>query len=120
MTCYHVIDAFAAQRAPRKPDPDKIYKEVVTEQPSLRIIKAVALLAKHVKPTQTGFHEIRSDHLEPGAGAAFDDGAYFDDGSSWADMPEVVVLETPGLSKTDLTHALQEVMTFWRKMAAEA
>ena len=117
MACYHVIDALAVQRAMK---PEQIYPEMVAQQPSLLVIKAVALLAKHVQPTQSGFDETRFNHLNPDLGAAFSDGAYFDDGSTWADMPEVVVLESPNFSKTDLTHALQEVMAFWKKMTAEA
>lgn len=114
MACYHVIDALAVQRG-RKPE--QIYRELVAEQPSLRTIKAVALLAKHVEPTQAGF-EIRSDHLKPGSGAAFSDGSYFSDGSTFAGTRKVVVLQSPGFSKTDLTHALRDVMAFLKVVVA--
>jgi len=108
MACYHVIDALAVQR---NQEPARIYKEFAAQLPKFRIIKAVALLAKHIEPRQAGF-EIRSDHLKTASGAAFSDGSYFSDGSTFAGTRKVVTLQSPSFSKTDLTHALRDVMAF--------
>ena len=115
MTCYHVIDALAVDRGRRKAS--KLYDELVLEQPSLRIIKAVALLAKHVEPNQAGF-QVRSDHLKKSSGAAFSDGTYYSDGTSHAGSRDVVVLQSPGFSKTDLSHALSKSMSFLKAQIA--
>ena len=115
MACYHVIDALAVRR---RRTALQVYNDLLPRQPKLRVIKAVALLAKHVEPTQPGFNEVRSEHLRPASGAAFSDGSYYSDGSTHAGTRKVVVLRSPGFSKSDLTHALQDAMVFLKEEVA--
>lgn len=114
MACHHVMDAFAVVDR-RKPE--QVYKDFVLEHPGLRVVKAVALVAKHIEPEQRDFANVRTNHIRKAKGAAFSDGSYFSDGSTFSDAREVVTLQSPDFSKADLLHALQDAVAFLRGKA---
>lgn len=86
---------------------------IIEKIPKFETIQALANAGKHVELTRhknKALVGLRAEDIKRGKAAAFSDGAYFSDGSSWAEMPETVVVTTPDGRKHDVLHTCLEVL----------
>lgn len=108
---YHFADVVAHVRGQR---PHAVADEIAAVIPGFHTIRAIANAGKHVELTKhpnVALVGLRAEHLVRGQGAAWDNGAYFSDGSTWADMPETVVVETPDGTTHDVLFVCLSVLS---------
>jgi len=107
---YHFADVVAYVRGCQ---PHEATAEISDKIPDFRTIQALANAGKHVELTRHPISELvglRAEDLKRGKAAAFSDGSYFSDGTSYSDMSETVVVETPDGNKHDVLHTCKSVL----------
>ncbi|WP_312780396.1 hypothetical protein [Brevundimonas sp.] len=107
---FHFADVVAHVRGAKA---HEIAYEIAEKIPNFHTVRAIANAGKHVELTRHPRPELiglRAEHLTKGRGAAFSDGSYFSDGTTWSDMPETVVVETPDGTKHDVLHLCTSVL----------
>ena len=99
---YHFADVVAHVRGKK---PHEVAAEIAKKIPEFHTIRAIANAGKHVElkyHPKTEFVGLRAEHLVKGKAAAFDDGTYISDGTTFSDMSDTVVVETPDGNKHDV------------------
>lgn len=99
---YHFADVVAHVRGKTA---HEIAAEISDKIPEFHTIRAIANAGKHVELKRHPKSELiglRAEHLVKGKAAAFSDGAYFGDGTTFSDMPDTVVVETPDSNMHDV------------------
>jgi hypothetical protein len=86
-------------------------------------VRDIAVLAKHqwLDPKRSGNRGrdlISQNHLEAGAGAAFDDGTYWSNGTSWIDTSNVVRVRDDHGALFDVLFCVQDAVAAIRKYLA--
>ena len=107
---YHFADVVAHVRNSK---PHDVAEEIAAKVPAFHTIRAIANAGKHVELTRhpnAALVGLRAEHLVRGQGAAFNDGSYFSDGTTWSDMPDTVVVETPDGTTHDVLHICLSVL----------
>lgn len=107
---YHFADVVGRVRGRSA---HQIANDIAVVIPQFDTVRAIANAAKHVELTRhpnTELIGLRAEHLKRGGGAAFDGGVYFSDGSTWADMPHTIVVETPDGRKHDVLYTCRTVL----------
>nr|WP_312164032.1 hypothetical protein [Brevundimonas diminuta] len=108
---FHYADVVAHVRAGKAP---AIADQIALAVPAFHTVRAIANAGKHVELTRhpvKALVGLRAEHLTRGKGAAFSDSSFFSDGTTWSDMPETVVVETPDGTKHDVLHVCLTVLT---------
>ena len=101
---YHFADVVAHVRGQQ---PHEVATEIANKIPEFHTIRAIANAGKHVELTRHPKSELvglRAEHLIKGKAAAFGDGTYFSDGTTFSNMPDTVVVETPDGHTHDVLH----------------
>lgn len=99
---YHYADVVGALKQQK---PHVAAAEITAVVPKFDIVRALANAIKHVELTRHPGQKLvglRADKLQVGPGAAFTDGTFFSDGTSWTDIPDTIVIETPDSGKQDV------------------
>ena len=107
---FHYADVVAHVRAGKAP---AIADQIALAVPAFHTVRAIANAGKHVELTRhpvTALIGLRAEHLTKGKGAAFSDGSFFAEGSTWSDMAETIVVETPDGMKHDVLHVCTTVL----------
>lgn len=92
---YHFSDVVAHVRGKQ---PHDIAVEIAERIPEFHTIRAIANAGKHVELTRHPKPELiglRAEHLVKGKTAAFSDGSFFSDSTTYSDMSETVLVQTP-------------------------
>lgn len=107
---YHFADVIAYVRGKKAYEAADMIAETI---PEFSTIRALANAGKHVELTRHPNNELiglRAEDLVRDRAAAFSDGSYFSDGTTFADMPETVVVTTPDGVKHDVLHTCFSVL----------
>jgi hypothetical protein len=115
VVAYHIVDVIAVVHDEL---PSKWYNEFQSRCREFEVIKAIALVTKHIEPEQQGFQGLSPSNLSVGHGAAFSDGSYYSDGSSHSDATDVVVLSDGKSRMNDVAHSLAAVIAFTKSQFA--
>jgi len=106
---YHFADVVAHVRGTKA---GEVADEISATIPEFHTVRAIANAGKHVELTRhpkSALVGLRAEHLT--RGAASSDGSYFSAGTTWSDMPETVVVETPDGTRHDVLHVCRTVLS---------